>query len=71
MAKASPIASMAVVLAVGARLKGHASLGTWTLRTQSLYRAIGDRGEPVRLMILTEKRLIAGNRFSSSSDAPE
>ena len=36
IAKASPMTSMAVVLAVGARLNGQASLGTRTLSTRSL-----------------------------------
>ena len=62
---------MAVVLEVGARLNGQASLGTWTFSTKSLCRASEDLGEPVRAMILTEKRLRAGNRFSNSSDSPE
>ena len=71
MASASPRTSIAVVLLVGARLKGQASLGTRTLSATSLCRASEDLLLPVKEMILTEKRLIAGSRFSSSSVSPE
>ena len=63
--------SMAVVLAVGARLNGQASLGTRTFNTTSLWSARVDLGLPVMAMILTRNRLKAGNRLSNSSDSPE
>ena len=71
MASASPITSVAVVLAVGARLNGHASFGTCTLSTTSLWCASDDFKEPVMEMILMEKRFNAGIRFNNSSDSPE
>src|SRR5439155_14584160 len=57
IASASPSASIAVVLAVGARLNGHASRGTRTLSSTSLCCVRVDFGAPVSAMILTEKRL--------------
>ncbi len=71
MASASPSTSMAVVLLVGARLKGQASRGTLMFSARSLCRASEDFRLPVKEMILTEKRLSAGSRWSSSSDSPE
>ena len=71
IASASPMTSMAVVLAVGARLNGQASLGTRTFSTRSLWRASEDLGAPVSAMIFTENRFSAGSRFSNSSDSPE
>ena len=63
--------SIAVVLAVGARLNGQASFGTLTFSETSLCRASDDFTPPVREMILTEKRFSAGSRLSNSSDSPE
>ena len=63
--------TMAVVLEVGARLKGHASFGTLALSARSLWRASEDLTAPVRAMTFTENRLSAGKRFKSSSDSPE
>ena len=63
--------SIAVVLAVGARLNGQASRGTRTFNTMSLCRASDDFTPPVMEMILTENRFSAGSRFNNSSDSPE
>ena len=71
IASASPITSIAVVLAVGARLNGQASRGTRTFNTTSLCRASDDLGLPVNAIILTENRFNAGSRLINSSDSPE
>ena len=71
IAKASPMAIMDVVLAVGAKLNGHASFGTRTFNTTSLCRATVDLIVPVTPMIFTDIRFSAGKRLTNSSDSPE
>ena len=70
-AKASPIASAAVVLAVGAKLSGHASFSTRTLRCESAKTAKEESGLPVRAISLAPVRLIIGTIAVSSLVSPE
>ena len=70
MASASPRASSAAVLAVGARPSGHAS-GTGPIsRTTSAACASELRCPPVSAMIGVDRRLSAGNRRRISSVSP-
>jgi len=62
---------MAVVLEVGARLKGQASRGTFTLRTTSLYFASGDLGRAGKGDNLDGKSFQGGKQIEQLSDAPE
>ena len=62
---------MAVVLAVGAILKGQASSGTVMLRTRSLWRARGLSASAVRAMMGMFRRLTGGSSAVISSEAPE
>ena len=71
MANASPMTSIAVVLLVGARLNGQASLEIFTLNARSLCLASDDFRFPVKVIILTKNLLSAGSRFTNSSDSPE
>ena len=70
-ASASPIASVAVVLAVGARLSGQASAGTLTSRCTSASRASVEAGLPVIAMRRASMRLKSGRIVSSSAVSPE
>ena len=70
-ASASPIASAAVVLAVGARLSGQASAGTLTSRCTSASRASVEAGLPVMAMRRASIRLKSGRMVSSSTVSPE
>jgi hypothetical protein len=70
-ASASPIASAAVVLLVGARSSGQASAGTLTSRCTSPSRASVEPGRPVIVTSLLPWRLSTGSSISSSSDSPE
>src|SRR5437870_2363105 len=54
-ARASPSASAAVVLVVGASVSGHASSVTLASRTTSDWRASGESGSPVSAMIGTPR----------------
>src|SRR6266849_3056451 len=69
-ARASPRASAAVVLAVGASVSGQASSVTLTSRTTSDWRASAESGSPVSAMIGTPSRLSWFMRANSSSDPP-
>ena len=71
MARASPSARVAVVLAVGAMLNGQASSGTVILRTISLWRARGLSVSAVRAMMGIFRRLTGGIRAVISSEEPE
>ena len=71
MARASPAASAAVVLDVGARFIGHASSGTLTSSTTSHWRASVETGLPVRRTIGTPSRLRGGKIARTSSVSPE
>ena len=70
MASASPMARAAVVEAVGARPKGHASAGMETSRFTSAAWARDERGLPVRATIGEPSRRIQGMRASISSVSP-
>src|SRR5688572_24697523 len=70
-ARASPSASAAVVLAVGARLCGQASCATAASRCTSASRASADSGLPVSAISLAPRRFTSGTICSSSSLAPE
>ena len=63
IARASPITSMAVVLAVGARLKGQASFGTQDVEDDVTVAGEVDLGTPVMVMIFTEKRFARGQQI--------
>ena len=54
--------SIAVVLAVGAKLNGHASFGTRTFKTTSLCFATVDFGFPVMAITFTANRFNAGSK---------
>src|SRR5213080_3251975 len=69
-ARASPSASAAVVLAVGASVSGHASSATLASSTTSTWRASTESGSPVRAIRRTPRRLSWLTRPNSSSDAP-
>src|SRR3989442_1145298 len=71
MARASPMASAAVVDDVGARFIGHASSATLTSSTTSHWRASVEPGLPVRSTIGTPSRLSGGRIASTSSVSPE
>ncbi len=70
MASASPTASMAVELEVGARLSGHASRGTFTSTWMSASRARVERGLPVRETIRAPIRFRLGRSRETSSVSP-
>ena len=69
-ANASPMASCAVVLAVGARLSGQASLSTPLSRAMSACRASDDAGLPLMAISGAPMRLSTGKMATSSSDSP-
>ena len=71
IAIASPRASVAVVLAVGATPNGQASRGTAHGSTSCERRASVLSGLPVIARIGTPRRRTAGTRFFISSDSPE
>ena len=71
MASASPSASAAVVLAVGARLCGQASRATLPSSTMSASRASVEAVLPVSAIIRVPRRRSTGRMASSSSDSPE
>ena len=64
------MASCAVVLAVGARLCGQASLSTELSSTASAWRASVDSGRPVSAIRGTPMRLMSGRMALSSSLSP-
>lgn len=70
MARASPRAVSAVVVVVGARLNGHASLGTGIGTTRSEHCARRDVSTPVMAMTSMLSRLMAGMTARSSSVSP-
>ena len=70
-ASASPSASAAVVLAVGARLSGQASSRTRASRCTSASRASADSALPVMAISLAPRRFTSGTMSSSSSLPPE
>ena len=69
-ASASPMASWAVVLAVGARLCGQASFSTEASSTTSAWRPRVDCGRPVSATRGTPMRLMSGSNTVSSSLSP-
>ena len=69
-ASASPSAICAVVLAVGARLSGHASWSTALETTMSAWRARLLSAPPVIATSVTPRRLIAGRMAPISSLSP-
>src|SRR6267378_1979034 len=69
-ARASPSASAAVVLAVGARVSGHASSLTVASRTTLAWRARTESGAPVTAMMGTPSRFSCSTRPNSSSVEP-
>ncbi len=71
MASASPSASVAVVLAVGARSRGHASFSTPASRCTSASLASVDPARPVMATTFVPRRLMSGRIFAISSDSPE
>ncbi len=70
MLSASPIASAAVVEAVGARPSGHASMRIDTSRWTSAACASGERGLPVIATIGTPSRFSHGRSARISSVSP-
>ncbi len=70
-ASASPMASIAVVLAVGARLSGQASSGTVTSKATVALRASVEARLPVRVMSGVARRFRCGSRNTSSGLSPE
>src|ERR1051326_2045757 len=71
IASASPRARVAVVDAVGARPRGHASLGIAAERWKSAPRASVELGLPVMATIDAPMRSRRGIRLTSSSVSPE
>src|SRR2546423_1365156 len=69
-ARASPSASAAVVLAVGASVSGQASSATLASSTTSAWRASTESGSPVTAIRRTPRRLSWLTRPNSWSDAP-
>ena len=69
-AKASPMASCAVVLAVGAKLSGQASCSTLQSSTTSAWRASSESRLPVSAISATCWRRRAGSKPVSSSLCP-
>ena len=70
MAKASPITSAAVVLAVGARFRGQASVLMAASRWTSDAPASSEVASPVMLMSVTLSLLISGNNVRISLVPP-
>ena len=70
-ASASPMASEAVVLEVGARCSGQASAGTLTSRCTAAAVARVEPGRPVIETRALPWRLSTGSSCSTSSDSPE
>jgi len=71
MAMASPITSALVVLEVGARPKGHASLSTCTSKCVVAYCANEELGLPVIAMMGMSSNLMSGSRVRISAVSPE
>ncbi len=69
-ARASPMASWAVVLAVGARFRGQASRSTLQSSTRSAWRARVDCSPPVSAMRGAPRRLSTGRMAVSSPLSP-
>ena len=70
MHSASPMASAAVVLAVGTRFSGQASSDTWQSSATSAVWASVDKGFPVIATMLTPMRRIASRSLSTSCVSP-
>ena len=70
MAIASPRTNIAVVLEVGARLSGHASLSTLVSRIMSLFHAREELSLPVMLIMVILNRRSAGKRSRISLVSP-
>ena len=70
-AMASPMARVAVVLLVGARLRGHASLSTLTLMWHEEYFASRELGLPLMPIMGISICSTMGMKRSSSSVCPE
>ena len=70
IARASPRTNIAVVLEVGARFSGHASLFTLVLRMMSLFRPSEESVLPVMLIRLILNRRRAGKRSRISLVSP-
>jgi hypothetical protein len=70
IASASPIASAAVVLAVGTRFIGQASSATLQSRATSAAPASDDAGLPVIAISLAPNRRMVSSRWSSSPVSP-
>ena len=70
-ASASPRAKVAVVLAVGARLRGQASLATAIFKCTWANSASEDSGLPVMEIRVAPSLLITGTMANNSSDSPE
>ena len=71
MASASPIAKVTVVLVVGARFKGQASLSTETSRLAQAALDNTDSALPVMLIRGIPRRFISGNMVTTSTVLPE
>ena len=71
MARASPMASMAVVDAVGARFKGQASRGIATEIVISAARAAGEPGTPVIAIVRMERCRANSSNRTTSGVSPE
>ena len=69
-ARASPMASWAVVLAVGAKFRGQASRGTPQSSTRSAWRANVDCSPPVMAIKGAPRRLSTGKMAVSSPLSP-
>ena len=71
MARASPITNVTVVLVVGAKFNGQASLVTLTSRLAQADWDNIDSGSPVMLIRGMPRRLINGNMVTTSAVLPE
>ena len=71
MARASPTTIAAVVLDVGARFRGHASVSTGVNNTKAEFRARVESGFAVMEITGTPILLMYANKLSSSSDSPD
>ena len=71
MAMASPMTKQAVVLEVGARFKGQASVLTLTLRCTSAALARVESSAPVIVISGVPRRFNIGNRVTISLVVPE
>ena len=71
IARASPIAIIAVVDAVGARFRGQASRGIATETSTSAVRATDDSGEPVMAIVRISRRRANSSSRTTSGVSPE